>query len=99
MLGRGDVVLEIFDEDANAEGMGEGLEVLDGSEGILEGAGVPRIVFLAEVKNTGVDRDLLGGLEGTLDLVHGGDPVGFFGVDEINVRGDVAGPLPASAVG
>jgi hypothetical protein len=99
VFGSGDFVLEIFNEDANAEGMGEGLEMLDGSEGVFEGAGVPGIVFLTEVKDAGVDGDLLGGFEGALDLVHGGDALGFFGVDEINVWGDVARPLAAAAVG
>jgi len=53
---------------------------------------------LAEVEDTGVDGDLLGRLEGALDLVHCGDAVRLFGVDEIDVRGDMARPLPASAV-
>ena len=81
-----------------AEGMGEGLEMFDCGEGVFEGAGVPGVVLLAEVKDAGVDGDLFGGLEGALDLVHGGDAVGFFGVDEIDVGGDVAGPLAAAAV-
>jgi hypothetical protein len=50
------------------------------------------------MEDAGVDGDLLGGLEGALDLVHGGDAVGLFGIDEIDVGGDVAGPLPASPV-
>ena len=98
VLGRGDFVLQVFDEEADAEGVGEGLEVLDGGEGVFEGAGVPGVALLAEVEDAGADGNLLGGLEGALDLVHGGDAVGFFGVDEIDVRGDVAGPLAASAV-
>ena len=93
VLGGGDFVLEIFDEDADAEGVGEGFEVLDGGEGVFEGAGVPGVVLVAEVEDAGGDGDLLGGLEGALDLVHGGDAVGFFRVDEIDVGGDVAGPL------
>jgi hypothetical protein len=99
VFGSSDFVAQIFDEDADAEGMGEGLEVFDGGEGVLEGAGVPLIVFVAEVKDAGGDGDLFGGLEGALDLVHRGDALGFFGVDEINVRGDVTGPLTAAAVG
>jgi hypothetical protein len=99
VLGGGDFVLQVLDENADAKGVGEGLEVFDGGEGVLEGAGVPGIVLLAEVEDAGVDGDLLGGLEGTLDLVHGGDAVGFFGVDEIDIGGDVSGPLSASPVG
>jgi hypothetical protein len=98
MLGGGDFVLKIFKEDADAEGVGEGLEVLDGGEGVLEGAGVPVVVLLAEVEGAGGNGDLLGGLEGALDLVHGGDAAGFFGIDEIEIRGDVAGPLGVGAV-
>ena len=56
----GDVVLQVFDEDADAEGMGEGFEVLDSGEGVLECAGVPRVVLLAEVEDTGCEGDLLG---------------------------------------
>ena len=98
VLGRGDFVLQVFDEDANAEGVGEGLEVLDGGEGAFEGAGVPGVALLAEVEDAGADGNLLGGFEGALDFVHGDDAVGFFGIDEIDVRGDVAGPLAASPV-
>ena len=98
VFGGGDFVLQVFDEDADAEGVGEGLEVLDGGEGVFEGAGVPGVVLEAEVEDAGGDGDLLGGLEGALDLVHGGDAVGFFGVDEVEVRGDVAGPLGVAAV-
>jgi hypothetical protein len=99
VFGGRDFVLEVLDEDAGAEGVGEGLEVFDGGEGVFEGAGVPTVVFLAEVEDAGGDGDLLGGLEGALDLVHGGDAVGFFVVDEVDVRGDVAGPGAASAIG
>jgi len=98
VLRGGDFVLEVFDEEADAEGVGEGFEVLDGSEGVLEGAGVPGVVFVAEVDDAGGDGDLLGGLEGALHLVHGSDAVSFFRVNEIDVWGDVAGPLTASAV-
>ncbi len=49
--------------------------------------------LLAEVENAGGDGDLLGGLEGALDLVHGSDAVGFFGVDEVDIRGNVAGEV------
>ena len=83
MLGGGDLVLKVFEQDADTEGMSEGFEVLDGGEGVFEGAGVPRIVFLAEVEDAGGDGDLLGGFEGALDLVHGGDARGLFRVDEI----------------
>ena len=78
VLGGGDFVLQVFEEDADAERVGEGLEVLDGGEGVFEGAGVPGVVLVAEVEDAGVDGDLLGGLEGALDLVHGGDAVGSF---------------------
>ena len=98
VLGGGDVVLQIFDEQANAERVGEGFEVLDGGEGVLEGAVVPGFALGAEVESAGGDGNLLGGLEGAFDLVHGGDAVGFFGVDEIDVRSDVTGPLAASPI-
>ena len=49
VLGGGDFVLEVFEEDFDAEWMGKGLQVLDGGEGVLEGAGVPGVVLEAEV--------------------------------------------------
>ncbi len=93
VFGGGDFVLQVFDEDADAEGVGEGFEVLDGGEGVFEGPGVPGVVFVTEVEDTGGDGDLFGGFEGALDLIHGGDAVGFVCVDEVEVGGDVAGPL------
>ena len=95
----GDFVLEVFEEDFDAEGVGEGLEVLDGGEGVFEGAEVPGLVFEAEVEGDGGDGNHLGGLEGALDLVHGGDAVGLFGVDEVEVWCYVARPLGVGAVG
>lgn len=70
--------------------MGEGFEVLDGGEGVFEGAGVPGLVLEAEVEDGGGDGNLLGGLEGALDLVHGVDAARLFGVDEVEGWGGVA---------
>ena len=50
----GDFVLKVFEEDSDAEGVGKGFEVLDGGEGVFEGAGVPGVVLLAEVKDEAV---------------------------------------------
>lgn len=93
VLGGGDFVLEVFEEDFDAEGMGEGLDVLDGGEGVLKGAGVPGVVLEAEMEGDGGDGNLLGGLEGALDLVHGVDAVGLLGRDEGEGGGDVARPV------
>ena len=60
VLGRGDLVLKIFEEDADAERMREGFEVLDSGEGVFECADVPRIVLVAEVEDDGLDGELLG---------------------------------------
>ena len=60
VFGRGDVVLEIFDEDADAEGVSEGLKVFDGGEGVFKSARVPGVAFVAEVEDAGADGDLLG---------------------------------------
>ena len=98
VLRGGDFVLEIFEEDADAERVGEGFEVLDGGEGVFEGAGVPGLVLEAEVEDGGGDGDLLGGLEGALDLVHGVDAAGLFGVDEVERGSGVAGPLGVGPV-
>ena len=45
------------------------------------------------MKDASGDGYLLGGLEGSFDLVHGGDAVGLVGVDEVEVGGNMAGPL------
>ena len=94
----GDLVLEVFEENANAERVGEGFEVLDGGEGIFEGAGVPKLVLVAEMEDDGLNGELFGGLESALDFVHGVDAAGFFGVDEVEVGGYVPGPLGVGAV-
>jgi hypothetical protein len=93
VFGGGDFVLKVFEEDLDAEGVGVGFEVLDGGEGVFEGAGVPELVFEAEVEGEGGEGDLLGGLEGALDLVHGIDAAGLLGVDEVEGGGDVFGPV------
>jgi len=98
VLGSGDLVLKIFKQDADPEGVREGFEVLDRGEGVLEGAEIPGVVLMAEVESAGGDGDLLSGLEGALDLVHGRDAAGFFGVDQVEVRRDVARPLGIGAV-
>lgn len=92
MLGCGDIVLKIFDEHSNAERVGEGLDVLDCSEGVLDGARIPGVFFEAEVKRDGGDGDHLGGLQGALDLIHSFDAAGLVGRDERERGGDVAGP-------
>ncbi len=98
MFGSGDLVLKILEQDADAEGMREGFEMLDSGEGIFEDANVPGIILVAEVEDDGLDGELLSGLEGAFDLVHGVDATGFFGVNEVEVRSDVAGPLSIGAV-
>ncbi len=93
VLGGGDFVLQILEEDLDAERVGEGLEVLDGGEGVLEGAGAPGFVLLAEVEGDGGKGNLFGGLDGALDLVHGLNAAGLLDVDEVDGGGDVAGPV------
>ena len=80
-------------------GDGEGLEVLDGGERVLDGGLVPGRVIEAEREDDGGEGDLLGGLERALDLVHGGDAVGLLRRDEVEVGRDVARPLSVGAVG
>lgn len=93
MLGGGDLVLQIFEQDFDAERMGEGLEMLNGGKGVFEGTGIPGLVLEAEVEGDGTEGDLLGGLDGAFDLVHGVDAAGLFRVDEVERGSDVATPL------
>ncbi len=90
---RGDLVLQILQQQAHAERGGEGFEVLDGSERALKGGLVPGGVLEAEVQDDGGEGDLLGRLDGALDLVHGGDSVGLLGGDQVEIGRDVARPL------
>jgi hypothetical protein len=78
VLGGGDFVLQVFQQEADAERRGEGLEVLDGGEGIVDGGLVPGGVLEAEVEDDVGEGDLFGALDGALDLVHGGDAGGAF---------------------
>lgn len=93
VLGGGDVVGEVFEEQLDAERGGEGLEVFDRGEGVFEGARAPGIVLHAEVEDDGAEGDLLGGLDGALGLVHGQNALGLFAVDEVEAGGDVAAPV------
>jgi hypothetical protein len=49
VVGGGDLVLEVFEEEADAEGGGESLEVLDGGERVVDGGVLPGVVAEAEV--------------------------------------------------
>ena len=64
VFGGGDFVLKIFEQDFYAQGMSEGLEVLDGGEGIFDGTGAPGIVLEAEVEGDGGEGNLLRGFRG-----------------------------------
>ncbi len=92
VLGFGHVVGQVLEQDFDAERTGEGLQVLDCGERIVERARAPLVVFGAEVQDAGLDRNLLGGFERALYLVHGGDASGLLRVDEVQRRGRVAAP-------
>ena len=55
-------------------------------------------VAQAEVEDSVGEGNLLSALERALDLVHGGDAVGFLAGDEVEVGRDVARPLGVGAV-
>lgn len=93
VLGCGDLVLEVLEEDLDTERIGEGFEVLDSGEGVIERARAGFIVLDAEVKDDRSEGDLFGGLDGALDLVHAEDAAGLFRVDKIEGGSDVAAPL------
>ena len=99
VLRGGDLVLQVLQQQAHAERRGEGLEVLDGSERVLDGRLVPGRVPEAKVKDNGDKRDLFGGLERTLDLVHGCDTLGLFRRKQVEIGRDVARPLGVRAIG
>ena len=93
MLRRGDLVLQILQQQADAERRGECLEVLDGGERVLQGVLIPRRVPQPKVEDDGGEGHLLGGLERALDLVHGGDAVGLLGSNQVEIGRNVARPL------
>jgi len=75
---------QVFDEQAHAERMGEGAEVFEGRERVLDGAGRPSVFTLTEVDNEVAEGDGLGGFESALDFVHGVDAARFFGVEQVD---------------
>src|SRR5580658_3951429 len=80
----GGLAEEVFDEQADTEGMGEGAEVLEGSDGVFDGTLGPPVVALAEVQDKVGKGDELGGFQGALDLVHGVDAAGFLRVQKVD---------------
>ena len=92
VLGGGYVVGEVFEEELDAERAGEGFEVLDGGEGVVEGAVVPGVVGEAEVEDAVAEGDVFGGFEGALDFVLGVDARGLGGADEVEGGSDVGAP-------
>ena len=92
MGGGGDLVGQVFEQESDAEGAGEGFQVLDGGEGVLDGVGRPGVVGEAHVQGNGGEGDLLGGLEGAFDLVHGLNAAAFIVGDQVEGGGGVAGP-------
>lgn len=80
---RGEVAGEIFKEQLNAKRCCKGFEMFDGGEREVERFGGPAVVFQTEMKNAGAERDLLGGVEGALDLVHGGNAMALVTGDEV----------------
>ena len=99
MLRCGDFILNVFEQKAHTERCGKGLQVLDNGNGVLDGEFIPCRLIEAEIDHGGSERDLLRGLDGALDLVHGGD-AGLFALgDEVKIRRYVAGPLDVIAVG
>src|SRR6185437_14869616 len=73
MLRRGDGVGEVFEQQLHTERTGKGLQVFDRGQRVIERARVPAVVLAAEVQDARLDRNLLGGFEGALHLVHRGD--------------------------
>ena len=86
MLGSGGLAEQIFDQQADAERAGKGAQVLERGERKLDGARRPGIVALAEMDDEIAQRDVLGGFERALDLVHGVDAAGLVGVQHIHPR-------------
>jgi hypothetical protein len=99
VVGGSDFVLHGFEQEADPERGGEGLEVLDGGEGVVDGGFVPGRIFEAEVQDDGGEGHLLGGFEGALDLVDGGDAADLLGVDDVEIGRDMGRPLGLVGLG
>jgi hypothetical protein len=80
VVGGGGLAEQVLDQEADAEGMGEGAEVFKCGDGVFQRTGRPAVFALAEVEDEIAKGNELGGFEGTPDLVHGVDAAGFFGV-------------------
>jgi len=64
--------------------MCKGAEMLKGGDGVLDGAGRPAVIALAEVNDEVAKGDGFGGFEGALDFVHGVDAAGFLRVQQVD---------------
>ena len=74
---------QVFDKQADTERAGERAQVLECGERELDGARRPHIVPLAEMDDEIAQRDVLGGFQRALDLIHGIDATRFFRVQHV----------------
>jgi len=86
MLRRSGLAKEIFNEHAHTERAGKGIEMLEGRESVLDGAGRPDVVALAKMDDEIAEGNVLGGFKSALDLVHGVDARDFSGVQHVDSR-------------
>jgi hypothetical protein len=93
VLGGGGLAEQILHQKAHAEGAGEGAQVLERGLGVLDCARRPAVVALAQMHDEMTERNVLGGFEGALDLVHGVDAAGFFRMQNVDGRGAGAAHL------
>ena len=84
---------EIFGNQADAERLGKGVEVLEGGDGVVLGAGGPGVGAFAEVNDEVLKVQVLGGFESAFDLVHGVDAARLFRVQQVDGGGAGAAHL------
>ena len=93
VLGRSDLVGQVLQQQLHAQRAGEGFQVFNCGQRVIQRARIPRIVLQAQVNCATGKWDQLSGFERALDLVHGLDARGLVAADEVERRRGVASPV------
>ena len=86
MLGSGWLAQQIFNQQPDAERSRKGAQMFESGLSIFDGARRPGIRCVSQVNDQVAEGELIGGLQGALDLVHGVDAAGFFRVQKVDTR-------------
>src|ERR1017187_8765967 len=77
---------QVLHQQTHAQGSGKRAQMLERNGRIIHGSWGPSVGSLAEVHNQVAKGDMLGGLDGPLDLVHSVDAAGFLRMQQVDPR-------------